>query len=605
MKTIYSTIAGLFLLCSSTQLFAQSGTTPVNGMNPKVYESQEARKANPSDPNTPQDGSTFLGPAYQYTACGLNYTTATQKLGQRLSTSCCPSTNGVPQPATFTISGIPVGATIVKAFVWCDASGNGAPVTLTVVNPTPTPFNIPMTVVGGDVDKCWGYSGVFTYRADVTAAMTGNGNYQLSGFPVDPGAATHTNDVDGATMVVIYTQPAAGFQGTIVIWDGAVVKLGTSTTQTMSNFKACPTGNISNARGFAAFGDLQTLNSGIIINGMPPFPIVEDWWNFVDVPTTVATGQNTAVFGNNQNNGDCYNFCLMGLYYQDDCNHTSCDVPCVAKAVITSSGCNPIVFSGSNSGSTPITSWYWDFGDGQNSTLPNPSHTYALAGTYKVCLTITAVSPSGGSCCDQACTKVVACGPQPCVSMPYFKWENSPQFNTVNFFDYSTGTGTECAWFWDFGDGNTSTLQNPTHTYAGPGFYYVCLKTTYCVYDADGNLVSTCTEVYCTQVPVGIVIPNITSPKNQSNSDGSSGTSNGKKAMVYPNPASSEIFVVAQEDLQPTVRVLNSTGQEMTIAQPSAKNLYKINLEHIAPGLYTIEIVYTDGTAERLPFVKD
>jgi hypothetical protein len=597
-KTIYSLMAGLFLLCTA-QLSAQEGTTNTNGLNPKSAESAQARLAAPTG-NTPEDGSTFLGPAYQYTACGLNYTTATQKLGQRLSTSCCPATNGVPQPATFTVAGIPAGATIVKAYIWADASGNGAPVTLTVTNPTPTPFMIPMMVVGGDVDKCWGYAGVFTYRADVTAAMTGNGNYLISGFPVDPGAATHTNDVDGATLVVIYTQAGAGFQGTLTIWDGAVVKLGQSTSQTMSNFKACPTGNIFNARGFAAFGDLQQLNSGIIINGMAPFAITEDWWNFVDVPTSVFPNQNTAVFGNNQNSGDCYNFCLMGLYYQDDCNPTSCNAPCLAKAVISSSGCNPVNFTGSNALSSPVVSWYWDFGDGQTSTLQNPSHTYAIAGTYKVCLTITAVSTSGETCCDQVCQQVIACGPQPCFVQPFFRWEDIGHFN-VQFTDMSVGSGTPCDWYWDFGDGFNSNLQNPVHAYTNPGFYVVCMTAYYCIYDAAGNLIEQCKETYCETISVGVII---SPPNNPAAKKAPLSAEEMKKVMVFPNPAATELFIKAQQDLNPKIRIINSTGQELMTAQPSGRNLYKVNVDGLAAGLYTVEVLYSNGTAERISFVK-
>ncbi len=601
MKTIYSTIAGLLLLC--TALSAQSGTCTVSGMNPKQVESQQARQNKPSDQPTPEDGSTFLGPTYQNTACGLNYTTATQKLGQRLSTSCCPATNGVPQPATFTISGIPATANVVKAFVWADFSGNGIPVTLNVVNPIGTPFNIPMPVIGGDVDKCWGYAGVYSYRADVTAAISGNGNYQLSGMPVDPGAATHLNDVDGATMMVIWTDFTSGYQGTLVIWDGAIVKIGQPVTQTMNNFQACPTGEISNARGFAAFGDLQNLGSGIIINGSAPFAIAEDWWNYVDIPTTVAPGQTTAVFGNNQNGGDCYNFCLMGLYWQDNCEPL-CYVPCDAKASFNATGCNPVQFTGINTGSSAVTSWYWDFGDGQTSTLQNPSHSYAAAGTYKVCLTITAVNASGETCCDQYCKKISACAPAPCSVSPYFKWEETGIVpNSVQFYDYSTGTGTPCAWYWEFGDGNFSTVQNPIHTYPGPGFYYVCLTAYYCVYDAAGNEIAQCKETYCDYVSVGFVIsPN--DPTKQQKPTGSASIEELKKVMVFPNPASTELFIKAQEDLNPRVRIMSTTGQELGTAESSGKNVYKINVEGLAAGLYSVEVLYSNGTVERLPFVK-
>jgi hypothetical protein len=597
MKTLYSTIAGLFLLCT-TQLVAQSGATSTAGQNPLAPNGHQERVA-PADPDNPQDGSTFLGPVYQNSACGLNYTTATQKLGQRLSSSCCPATNGVPQPATFTISGIPATAVVVKAFIWCDASGNGIPITLNITNPTPTPFTVPMNVVGGDVDKCWGYAGVYTYRADITATISGNGNYVISGFPTNPPVLG--NDVDGATMMVIWMDPTAGYEGNLVIWDGAVVKLGASVTQTMSNFTACQNGNISNARGFAAFGDLQTLNSGIIINGMAPFPITEDWWNYVDVPTTVTPGQNTSTFGNVQNNGDCYNFCLMGLYWQDDCNR-NCEIPCVAKADFSFTGCNPVQFTGSNSGPSAMTSWYWDFGDGQTSTLQNPSHTYAVGGTYKVCLTITAVSPSGQSCCDQVCYNVVACQIQPCTANASFTWAQAHQINTLAFTNTSTGTGTPCGYFWDFGDGFTSTLANPIHTYANSGIYFVCLTVTYCVYDAAGNLITTCSGTFCKKVSVGLIIDQ---PSNERNASPQGGTSDDpKKVSLYPNPATSELFINASEDLQPTVNVLDATGQVVMKATLSAKNLYKVNVQQLAAGMYTIEVTYSNGTVERAPFVK-
>jgi hypothetical protein len=598
MKTVYSIAAGLFLFCA-TQLNAQGGSTKVVGVNPVAPSQNTTQIAGPADPDNPQDGSTFLGPAYQNTACGLNYTTATNKLGQRLSTSCCPPTNGVPQPATFTITGIPASAVVVKAFVWADFSGNGIPVNLNVTNPIGTPFVVPMPVIGGDIDKCWGYAGVYSYRADITATISGNGNYQLSGMPVDPGAATHLNDVDGATMMVIWQDPTAGFEGSLVIWDGAVVRIGGPVTQTMSGFTAC-TGNISNARAMSIYGDLQQFNSGIILNGMPPIAVAEDWWNYVDVPTMVIPGQTTAVFGNNQNQGDCYNFEMMGLYWQSNCNQ-ACDVPCVAKAVIGAQGCNPVQFTGSNNGVTPVTSWYWDFGDGQTSTLQNPTHVYALPGTYKVCLTITAVSPSGQSCCDQTCIKVEACNPQPCSVDPYFKWEDLPNWGE-QFYDYSTGTGVACDWFWDFGDGFTSTLQYPTHYYANPGVYYVCLKVTFCVYDAAGNLIAKCSEKYCTNVPVGVVI---ITPNRQGNPDHPKDMVNPKKAMLYPNPASNELFINAQEDLKPTVKIINAAGQQVMNAELSAKNLYKVNVQTLPVGMYSVEIMYSDGTSEHLPFVKN
>jgi PKD repeat protein len=50
---------------------------------------------------------------------------------------------------------------------------------------------------------------------------------------------------------------------------------------------------------------------------------------------------------------------------------------------------------------------------------------------------------------------------------------------TVQFTDQSTDpTGTINKWRWDFGDGSTSTLQNPSHTFTAPGFYNIGLTIT-------------------------------------------------------------------------------------------------------------------------------
>ena len=51
----------------------------------------------------------------------------------------------------------------------------------------------------------------------------------------------------------------------------------------------------------------------------------------------------------------------------------------------------------------------------------------------------------------------------------------------VDFIDESTGPVV--AWAWTFGDGSSSTLQNPTHSYYYDGFY----SATLTVYDAQGH----------------------------------------------------------------------------------------------------------------------
>ena len=133
-------------------------------------------------PNTPQNGNGTLGNIYFNTACGLNWTQASQRLGKRFSAA------GVNPPAPFAISGLPSCATILKAYIWAEGSGNGMAQTATVNGPMGS-ANYPMTIVGQGPDKCWGYSGSYTYRADVTASVNGNGTYNISGILTNPPTA--------------------------------------------------------------------------------------------------------------------------------------------------------------------------------------------------------------------------------------------------------------------------------------------------------------------------------------------------------------------------------------------------------------------------------
>lgn len=132
------------------------------------------------------------------------------------------------------------------------------------------------------------------------------------------------------------------------------------------------------------------------------------------------------------------------------------------------------------------TQWFWDFGDGSISTLPSPSHSYSLPGTYTVCL-ITQ-NPCGA---DTACQTVVIA----CVS-PFgsFNW-NAVGGLTISFT--STVSPSVSTWFWYFGDGSTSNSPNPTYVFSTPGTYQVCLT----VGDSCGN------TLICQQVSVGCPIP--------------------------------------------------------------------------------------------------
>ncbi|MBL8729567.1 MAG: PKD domain-containing protein [Planctomycetes bacterium] len=136
-----------------------------------------------------------------------------------------------------------------------------------------------------------------------------------------------------------------------------------------------------------------------------------------------------------------------------------------------------------------ISAWAWDFdGDGTtDSTAQNPSHTYATPGTFPV--TLTATGESGSSATVTKAGLVTVTAPGTLVAAFTSVVSASPlggrvgtavgsvyDDETVQFTDTSAGTVTSR--LWNFGDGTTSTAQNPTHVFATPGTYSVFLTVT-------------------------------------------------------------------------------------------------------------------------------
>lgn len=120
--------------------------------------------------------------------------------------------------------------------------------------------------------------------------------------------------------------------------------------------------------------------------------------------------------------------------------------------------------------------YLWNFGDGQTSTEANPEHVYKSKGRYKITLKITG---SGSFPCVSSISYVSKIGYEnKCES--YIS--GYPSGDTVQFNQTSKGVAP-LKFFWSFGDGETSTLANPEHTYPFKGARPVVLR----VIDAAGD----------------------------------------------------------------------------------------------------------------------
>ncbi|HEX6916292.1 MAG TPA: PKD domain-containing protein, partial [Chitinophagaceae bacterium] len=126
--------------------------------------------------------------------------------------------------------------------------------------------------------------------------------------------------------------------------------------------------------------------------------------------------------------------------------------------------------------STGGTSYLWNFGDNSTSaTAVNPSHIYTSAGIFNVQL--IAVNNAG---CSDTASQVLTVKASPVVN---YSVNGSSQCLTGNNFVFTAnGSGSSSIVYqWQFGDGVSSTSQNPSHTYAAAGTYNVALTAT-----ADG-----------------------------------------------------------------------------------------------------------------------
>ncbi|HEY0039971.1 MAG TPA: PKD domain-containing protein, partial [Flavisolibacter sp.] len=154
------------------------------------------------------------------------------------------------------------------------------------------------------------------------------------------------------------------------------------------------------------------------------------------------------------------------------------DKPSVNFRANDSTGCAPFAVQFTDLSApapgTTNTSWQWDLGNGTSASIQNPQTTFNTAGNYNVSLRVTSdkgcaatftkpsyIQITGGLQIDFSNTPLDRCkGPFP-----------------VTFTNNSTGPGT-LSYLWNFGDGNTSTQQNPSHTYGNTGNYSVSLAVT-------------------------------------------------------------------------------------------------------------------------------
>ncbi len=217
--------------------------------------------------------------------------------------------------------------------------------------------------------------------------------------------------------------------------------------------------------------DTACAGANIVFNNTSTPVPVSAFWNFGDGTTSTAISPTKA-------------FLLPGSYQVKLVNIYGVCKDSITKTIVITTfptvnfltadtvACNaPFTVNFTNT-SVGAVSYSWTFGDGGTSTQANPTHTYTTAGIYNVRLISTNIYGCSNSITKQSYIKII---------LPIASINNLPQLGCAPFdWTFSSAvTSSEpvTGYFWDFGDGSTSALENPTHTY-GPGNYNITLIIT-------------------------------------------------------------------------------------------------------------------------------
>ncbi|RYE16577.1 MAG: PKD domain-containing protein, partial [Sphingobacteriales bacterium] len=207
-----------------------------------------------------------------------------------------------------------------------------------------------------------------------------------------------------------------------------------------------------------------TLTANVVSNQ----PITSYFWDYGDG----TSGPGGATVSHLYPNGYVTYFPKVIVNTASGCSDTSALVvlpigaPVTAGFTATPTTICPgqtVFFTNTTTFSAGNPLYYWTFGDGSTSTLPNPSHTYTNQGVY----TVTLFADNNG--CTSMFTMQITVNPPFANFTPNYSCSDRKK---VTFTNTSTG-GTFISW--DFGDGTTSSQTNPNHTYTNFGTYDVQL----------------------------------------------------------------------------------------------------------------------------------
>lgn len=239
-------------------------------------------------------------------------------------------------------------------------------------------------------------------------------------------------------------------------------------------------------------------------------------------------------------------------------------IPSAAFTGTPFEGCAPLTVQFSDQTAGNPTQWNWSFPGGApaSSTEQNPVVTYSIAGQFTV--TLQVANAAGSDVLMQS--EMIDVSDVPATA---FSWDPKPGDPLTIVFTNST-TGAD-SFFWNFGDGETSTLNSPSYTFSQDGEFIVTLTAT----NGCGSMtVEEQITIVSTREP-GLV----------------------EKLLIYPNPNDGHFTVWIEAPLAGSgpvqLRMVNALGQILLQQETSLQQgeaIYQIGRNDLPAGMYWLEI---------------
>jgi PKD repeat protein len=151
------------------------------------------------------------------------------------------------------------------------------------------------------------------------------------------------------------------------------------------------------------------------------------------------------------------------------------------------------------------------------------------------------------------------------INNPSANFSESISGNTATFTNSSSSVNSTLNYYWDFGDGNTSSVQNPSHTYATNGTYTVTLIASNCIFS----------DTITNTIQIGT-----NSMEENTNAN----------FEFYPNPATNQITLKVDNQLLGSIyTICDNTGKSVLNGYILSENSV-INLENLSKGFYLLSI---------------